>query len=187
MLQSIAAFFWRISSWRTFVVALLAYALWGGLVMTKGMLHIQDLCGQKVEVLDLQFHSSPENTRAILGSYTAEAKQFGIIFGLVFDTIYPLVYGFLFIVTGCLVFRKRKEQFPWIFYLPLLPLFIIFVDYAENINIASLLFTFPSVSDFRIEVTSAFSSLKWILVVVEAFILLAGLVGNTLHFLGKRK
>ncbi len=176
MLQTISAFFWRISIWKTFVVALLAYVLWGGLVMTKGMLHIQDLCGQKVEILDLQFHSSPENTRAILGSYTAEAKQFVLVFGLVFDTIYPLVYGFLFIVTGCLVFRKRKEQFPWLFYLPLLPLLIIFVDYAENINIASLLYTFPSVSDIRINITSAFSSLKWILVVVEALLLFGGLI-----------
>lgn len=176
MLQTISAFFWRISTWKTFVIALLAYALWGGLVMTKGMQHIQDLCGQKVEILDLQFHSSPENTRAILGSYTAEAKQFGMVFGLVFDTIYPLVYGFLFIVTGCLVFRKRKEQHPWLFYLPLLPLLIIFVDYAENINIASLLYTFPSVSDIRINITSAFSSLKWILVAVEALLLLGGLI-----------
>jgi hypothetical protein len=176
MLQTISAFFWRISTWKTFVVALLAYVLWGGLVMTKGMQHIQDLCGQKVEILDLQFHSSPENTRAILGSYTAEAKQFGMVFGLVFDTIYPLVYGFLFIVTGCLVFRKRKEQHPWLFYLPLLPLLIIFVDYAENINIASLLYTFPSVSDIRINITSAFSSLKWILVAVEALLLLGGLI-----------
>jgi hypothetical protein len=176
MLQAISAFFWRISTWKTFVVALLAYVLWGGLVMTKGMQHIQDLCGQKVEILDLQFHSSPENTRAILGSYTAEAKQFVMVFGLVFDTIYPLVYGFLFIVTGCLVFRKRKEQFPWLFYLPLLPLLIIFVDYAENINIASLLYTFPSVSDIRINITSAFSSLKWILVVVEALLLFGGLI-----------
>lgn len=176
MLQAISAFFWRISTWKTFVVALLAYVLWGGLVMTKGMQHIQDLCGQKVEILDLQFHSSPENTRAILGSYTAEAKQFVLVFGLVFDTIYPLVYGFLFIVTGCLVFRKRKEQFPWLFYLPLLPLLIIFVDYAENINIASLLYTFPSVSDIRINITSAFSSLKWILVVVEALLLFGGLI-----------
>jgi hypothetical protein len=176
MLQTISAFFWRISTWKTFVVALLAYVLWGGLVMTKGMQHIQDLCGQKVEILDLQFHSSPENTRAILGSYTAEAKQFVMVFGLVFDTIYPLVYGFLFIVTGCLVFRKRKEQFPWLFYLPLLPLLIIFVDYAENINIASLLYTFPSVSDIRINITSAFSSLKWILVVVEALLLFGGLI-----------
>lgn len=176
MLQTISAFFWRISTWKTFVIALLAYALWGGLVMTKGMQHIQDLCGQKVEILDLQFHSSPENTRAILGSYTAEAKQFVMVFGLVFDTIYPLVYGFLFIVTGCLVFRKRKEQFPWLFYLPLLPLLIIFVDYAENINIASLLYTFPSVSDIRINITSAFSSLKWILVVVEALLLFGGLI-----------
>lgn len=176
MLQTISAFFWRISTWKTFVVALLAYVLWGGLVMTKGMQHIQDLCGQKVEILDLQFHSSPENTRAILGSYTAEAKQFVMVFGLVFDTIYPLVYGFLFIVTGCLVFRKRKEQFPWLFYLPLLPLLIIFVDYAENINIASLLYTFPSISDIRINITSAFSSLKWILVFVEALLLIGGLI-----------
>ncbi|MFN8315472.1 MAG: hypothetical protein U0T32_03370 [Chitinophagales bacterium] len=176
MLQTISAFFWRISTWKVLVFALFAYALWGGLVMTKGMHHIQDLCGQKVEILDLQFHSSPENTRAILSSYTAEAKQFGMIFGLVFDTIYPLVYGFLFIVTGCLVFRKRKEQFPWLFYLPLLPLLIIVMDYAENINIASLLYTFPSVSDIRIEVTSAFSSLKWILVFVEALLLIGGLI-----------
>lgn len=176
MLQTISAFFWRISTWKTFVVALLAYVLWGGLVMTKGMQHIQDLCGQKVEILDLQFHSSPENTRAILGSYTAEAKQFVMVFGLVFDTIYPLVYGFLFIVTGCLIFRKRKEKFPWLFYLPLLPLLIIVVDYAENINIASLLYTFSSVSDIRINITSAFSSLKWILVVVEALLLFGGLI-----------
>ena len=175
MLQTISAFFWRISTWKVFVFALFAYALWGGLVMTKGMHHIQDLCGQKVEILDLQFHSSPENTRAILGSYTAEAKQFGMIFGLVFDTIYPLVYGFLFIVSGCLIFKTKKEQHPWLFYLPLLPLLIIFVDYAENINIASLLYTFPSVSDIRINITSAFSSLKWILVAVETLLLTGGL------------
>ncbi len=176
MLQTISAFFWRISTWKTFVVALLAYALWGGLVMTKGMQHIQDLCGQKVEILDLQFHSSPENTRAILNSYTAEAKQFWMIFGLVFDTIYPLVYGFLFIVAGCLIYKRKKDQNAWLFYLPLLPLLIIFVDYAENINIASLLYTYPSVSDIRINITSAFSSLKWILVAVEALLLFGGLI-----------
>lgn len=187
MLQTIPALFWRISTWKTFVVALFAYILWGGLVMTIGMQHIQDLCGQKVEILDLQFHSSPENTRAILNSYTAEAKQFGMIFGLVFDTIYPLVYGFLFIVTGCLVFNSKREKYPWLFYLPLFPLAIILADYCENVNIAMLLYSYPSVSDFRIEVTSTFSSLKWTLVAIEAFVLIAGLLGNAFPFLGKRK
>jgi hypothetical protein len=175
MLHKISAFFWRISNWKSLIVALLAYALWGGLVMTKGMQHIQDLCGQKVEILDLQFHSSRENTRAILSSYTTEAKQFGMVFGLVFDTIYPLVYGFLFIVTGCLIFNTKRKTYPWLFYLPLLPLAIILADYCENINIASLLYSYPSISDLRIDITSAFSSLKWTLVAIEALLLLGGL------------
>lgn len=186
MIKKFAVFFWQKSNGLTLIAAIVFYLFWAGFVMTKGMDNIRMLSQKPVEILDLQFNVSPEQARSILQSYSEDARHFAIIFGLVFDTIYPLVYGFLFIVSGCLLYKHKEKHTLWFYFIPLLPVLLIIVDYAENICIALLMNNYPNVSDISINITSCLTSAKWILVGLEFVLLFSALMQKGIFAL-KRK
>ena len=171
MLDKIGDFFWRIAGLKSFIAALLIYLVFGGWVMPQGAQRIQELSGKKVEILDLQFSYSPERAKAILANYNDASRDFAIKFGLIADTLYPMSYTFLFLVIIGWVFKSLAGYGFRIRYIHLLPFLVMLVDYGENICIATLLKSFPDVSDNLINVSSMFTSLKWSLLAVETFII----------------
>ena len=171
MLQKIAGYFWRSAGIKTFMAALLLYLVFGGFVMPKGTQTIWQICGKKVEILDLQFNYTPERARAILSEYNEAGRDFAAKFSLIGDTLYPIVYTFLFLIMASWLFKSLAAYGFRIRYVHLLPLLVMIADYCENAGIITMLKAYPGFSDTLVIITSFFTSLKWSLLVLLAFIL----------------
>ncbi|HLP21050.1 MAG TPA: hypothetical protein VK174_12145 [Chitinophagales bacterium] len=176
MIRKVSAYFLRIANWKTFVAALLLYLLFGAYVMPQGAKAFEANSGKKVEILDLQFHYTPEQARSIIADYGDAGRSFAIKFGLIADTLYPLAYTFFFLMITSLIFKGLINKGTRTGNLHLFPLFILVVDYCENIGIANLMNSYPNFTDTEVHVASFFTSLKWCLVVGLALITIGALI-----------
>lgn len=171
MLNKIVDFFWGIAGLKAFIAALLIYLAFAGLVMSPGAAKIQQLSGKKIEILDLQFTYTPAKARAIIADYGDAARNYAANFEMIADTLYPVVYTFLFAIMISWVFKSLSAYGVRVKYVLLLPYCVMFADYGENIGIIQMLKTFPNFSDFHVVISSFFTSLKWSLLVVETVII----------------
>jgi hypothetical protein len=175
MLEKTANFFWRIAGWKTFVAGVLIYLVFGGYVMPNGAKHFSELSGKEVQVMDLQFSYTPEKARSIIGDYSEDAKNYAINFGLIADTIYPIAYTFLFIIIMAWIFKSLAVYGFNFRFIHLFPLSILLADYAENLNLVRLFRNFPDITDAQIQMASAFTTLKWSLLILQVVIVFAGI------------
>ena len=175
MLDRVSDFFWRIAGFKTFITALLIYLFFGAYVMPQGAAKIQEICGKKVEILDLQFTYTPEKAHSILDQYNAAGRSFTATFTMLADTLYPVSYTFLFLMIMGWLFKSLSAYGFKVRYIHLLPFAVMLVDYSENIGIVTMLKTYPDFSNGTVFITSTFTSLKWSLLAVQTFIIGAGL------------
>ena len=175
MIEKIVDGFRTIASLKSFLIGLGVYLLFGAYIMPQGAKKYQEISGKKVEILDLQYSYAPEKARTIINSYGADGRAFAIKFGLLADTLYPLVYTFLFIIILALIYKSLDKYGVVSKNIHLFPILILVADYCENIGVAVLLYKYPNISDTQINVVSAFTSLKWSLVIILALIALGGL------------
>jgi hypothetical protein len=175
MLNKIAAFFWRIAGWKTFLPALLVYAVFAGYVMRHGAERIEEISGKKIEILDIQFSYTPERAKAIIAQYGDAGRDFAATFELIGDTLYPITYTFLFLVIMAWVFKSLSVYGFRVRYIHLFPFLVMLADYSENACIIRMLRTFPDFTDNLAQLSSFFTSLKWSLLVAETFIIGAAL------------
>lgn len=175
MIRKVSAYFLRIANWKTFVAALLLYILFAGFIMKRGAQAFEDISGKKVEILDLQFHYTPEQARSIIADYGDAGRSFAIKFGLIADALYPLAYTFFFLMITSLIFKGLINKGTRTGNLHLFPLFILVVDYCENVGIANLMNSYPNFTDTEVHIASFFTSLKWCLVIGLALITVGAL------------
>jgi hypothetical protein len=171
MLQKISDFFWRISGWKNFLVGLALWLVFGTVIMPWGAATMRQINGKKTEVLDLQFSYTPEQARAIIADYSVAGRDFAANFELIADTLYPVAYTFLFLMIISWVFKSLSVYGFRIRYVHLLPFLVMLADYCENTGIIRMLKSYPDFSDTVATVTSLFTSLKWSLLAVQAFII----------------
>jgi len=176
MLNKFSSFFWRIAGWKTFLPALGIYFVFGGYIMPRGAMQFEALSGKKVEILDLRFFYSPDKARSIISEYTDASRSFAIQFGLMADTVYPVAYTFLFLIITSWIFKALSAYGIGYRHLHLFPLIILPVDYFENISIATMMKTYPAITDANAYVATFFTSLKWTLVIVLTLITISALL-----------
>lgn len=174
MIEKTLNFFWQLAGWKAFTGALVLYIFFGAVVMPLGAKKFSEVSGKKVEILDLQFFYSPEKARNIISEYGDAGRQYAIQFGLIADTLYPISYTLLFIILTAWIYKSINSGNS--VYLLCLSLLIMLIDYCENLNIASLMYKYPAVSDLQIYVSSMFTSAKWTLVLGQVLLIVVGLV-----------
>jgi hypothetical protein len=67
----------------------------------------------------------------------------------------------------------------------LFPFLILIVDYFENFGIATLIYYYPQKLLYIAAVTSLFTSIKWVLVILSVLIVLYGLTAKGYRFMMK--
>ncbi|MGB0920369.1 MAG: hypothetical protein ACPG06_05640 [Alphaproteobacteria bacterium] len=87
--------------------------------------------------------------------YGDEWRVMQIWSSLSVDAVFPLIYGLFFIGIA---YRLRIGE--WGKWLTLPAFLLVGVDYAENIQIATLLLNWPDISDSRIAIASATTGIK---------------------------
>lgn len=112
-----------------------------------------------VPILDTyMFYTSDEAYEAI-GDYGSYKRQRYIIGTLMLDFIYPIFY--------CLMLAFGLFRLQGSVKLAIFPLFILPVDYLENLSIIFLLRKFPVRYDGVAEMAGIFTLTKWLMVLVS--------------------
>ncbi|MCU0375311.1 MAG: hypothetical protein MUF24_08390 [Chitinophagaceae bacterium] len=165
-LQKIDRLLYRIMQAATARMLWLSLALYiiMAAVMGWGAAKMNDMAGQKIEILDLQPGYTPQQAKNILSNYNDQTLRFAAIFNLTADTLYPLAYTALFCVILARFCRKIVPHNPQWRWLLIIPLPIPLIDYLENAGIIQILWNYPEVTDNMISLASFFTLLKWSLV-----------------------
>ena len=103
-----------------------------------------------------------------------------------FDMIYPFLYGFSFTLLLAYIYNLLFTKDTFIRYLCLIPFLAALFDYAENIAIANLLFTFPFFSVNIARMASTFTILKSAITVLSFVLVFAGVLSVVIKRLIER-
>lgn len=165
-----------IANWKTISILgaiLLFFFLY---LFPKYHAKINDSSGQEVETLDVRFTYTKidvDKTFELMG--TEGRKTYKFISACI-DMIYPIVYGLLFLVVLLKLNKENSNRKLKLVYL--FPLFVVLLDYTENVGILHMLNRYPSISEFQVNFNSLITSLKWIFVLITILLILVLSVSN---------
>lgn len=98
---------------------------------------------------------------------------------LIWDNIFPLIYGSMYIFWISLIYRNLRIKQTVLYFLNLFPIFHIMMDWAENIAELILIFQFSEFKDLNPDtamVSSVISVIKWSGSIITYLIITAGLI-----------
>lgn len=123
---------------------------------------------QNAEPIDTQFAYTPQKAYQLIGDYGESARKSYITGELTIDLIYPVIYSLILCFILFLIYKNQK--------IVLFPFLILIADYFENFGIVTMLYNYPQKLISVAWITSFFSTLKWILIVVTILIIISGLI-----------
>jgi len=162
------------------------YIMMAALVMSEGATQIKKLSGKDLDPLDLFFSYSPAIVYPLLEEYGENGRAFYALFEMTADAVYPIIYTLLFcslIGYAWKSFILKKFQLALLIFTPFL---VLVFDYAENTCIVVLLKNYPTQIDWLVNLSSIFTSSKWISLALCVLVLLAGLGKKGLDLLNTR-
>ncbi|MCF8239628.1 MAG: hypothetical protein K9I85_15805 [Saprospiraceae bacterium] len=163
----------RIANWKSLLIFLLLYLFFNGYVLKNSEAKINELAGDDVGVIDLTIGFDPQKTLDMVAAYGDTARAYYAQSEMTTDVAYPIIYAFLFGIILTLLYRNRS-----IARIHLLPFLTLLMDFAENINIITLLKSYPQQSYLIATLCEVFKLGKWlsfgliILLVIYGLILL---------------
>lgn len=169
----------RIANWKTLLLFLVAYMLFPGYIFKNAEQKINELAGSPIGIIDLTFGFKPQETLKMVDAYGDAGRAYYASVEMTADVAYPLVYAFFFGILLSLLYRKTSYA-----RVNLLPFLAMLFDYAENVNIVTLLKTFPQQSMAVASLCEVFKLLKW---VTFGIIILLVLYGAMLLVLNRNK
>jgi hypothetical protein len=175
-MTTISNFLLRIANWKTLAAFFAAYLLFVGLILKNAETRINELAGKTVGVIDLTFGFHPQRTLQMVADYGEVGRAFYARTEMTADVAYPLVYAFFFGIIMTLLYRGTRYA-----RLNVLPFAALLFDYAENVNIVTLLHTFPQQSMTVATFCEVFKCLKWLTFAAIILLTVAGLVSKLLN------
>jgi len=125
------------------------------------------------KLLDLMQFFTPDEFYAAVDNYTQTGVDF-YLSHVYLDFIYPLIYGFLFLLLMVFSMNKIEEKerkiTPWLW----LPMVAVVADYGENISFIYLLNLWPSRADAIVYVALFFNTVKWFSVYISFVVVVVG-------------
>jgi hypothetical protein len=137
------------------------------------------IADQNLPIIDLQMTYNPEKIASIVAMHTDKAKEAAIKAHVITDTIYPIVYFFLFSIILSFIFYKWKIK-PYFKWINILPIGIIIFDYLENIIIIKMLNNYPADINNLATYCSLFTMIKWFFSAITLLLIVAGIITNLL-------
>ncbi len=175
LIDRIAKYICQKVNGRLLGLAALIYIGVAAFIMRPGALKVQSIAGKRLEILDLQWHFTPEKAALLLENYTPEARQAAANFTATADAVYPLVYTFFLVVLLGLLYKSDLKEHPSWCYVPLMPFWVMLFDYAENFCIIYILRHFPDYPQSIAFVGGWFTSFKWLSLFFVLALILSGI------------
>ena len=123
-----------------------------------------------IKPLDLHFSYSPDLLYEHLVALGAKGRDAYTRMLLTSDLVFPVIYSMALSIALMLFLRKLLPRANT--YLCLLPFMIVIADWLENLSLVLNIHEFPERADVLASYASAFTSLKWVLIVLTVLILL---------------
>lgn len=175
MQNRILNLFNRLATGRTILILLGLFIFFNAVIMPMVGAKIQEYSGG-VGPFDLQFSYTPEQALTMLKAYGEQGRPLYALVDLTLDVVYPLV---TFLLFGALLTFLLRRGFPnnaTMQKLALLPLGTLLMDYLENVCVVTMLMTFPNTSTLVAQLSSLFTTTKWIFVGLTFVVTLIGAV-----------
>ncbi|GAA4421538.1 hypothetical protein GCM10023187_57490 [Nibrella viscosa] len=170
MVHTLAAFFYRIASWKLLLLTIPFYLAFPGYFFKTLETRMNAYAGQTIGPIDLLMGNfDPDKILEMVAAYGPEGRPYYAFGELTADLAYPIIYTFLLCVSLSLLFRQKPyTPFYWV---NVLPVAIMLSDFLENSLIVTLLNTYPDTSRSVAILCMVFTNLKW-----TVFFLVVGLI-----------
>jgi len=155
-MNNLSTFIERLSNWKFFILFIALYIFFSGYVLKNAEAKINDLAGKKIGVIDLMIGFDPAKTLSMVSEYGDAARAYYARTEMTADVAYPIIYAFLFGIILSFLYRKKS-----ISKINVLPFITMLFDFAENVSILTLLFSFPKQSNGLAIFCESFKLLKW--------------------------
>lgn len=153
--------------------------LYASLVMGSQSECISEGLAENVSILALTFGYTYDAVIQLFSSLSETGLQCYSQLLKVYDTIFPIIYGSMYLFWVSLIYKNQKWKFKGLRILNLYPLLPIFADFVENYFENRLIVQFLGENDV-LESTVQFASLatqiKWTLSTFNYLIILGGIV-----------
>lgn len=174
MLAALSTLFYRISSWKTLLLAIVINIPFSTYFLRNFEASINEQAGQPIGLIDALVGNDPARIAEMIGEYGAEGRAIYIRDELMLDIIYPFIYTLALSISLTLLFRHRKyTSFRLV---NVLPVGILVFDLLENACIVYLLKTYPVTSPVVTAFCSLLTNLKWTVTTIVISLILYGLV-----------
>jgi hypothetical protein len=174
-------FWFRFSDWLYRVVKLpifsasmLVFILFMTLVLPNMAGRLTEMTGIGVSP-DTSFIYSAADLYAMAEAYGAEGRAYYIYQRFTFDLIWPIVYLLFFAALITFLYRRLPQQNSWRL-VNLLPFAAVIFDLLENSSAAYIMSRYPLPTLVIASLTPLFTLLKWIMIILCAVAVIAGLV-----------
>ena len=134
--------------------------------------------------LDLMFAYSPEQAYSQLASFGPEGRANYAASVISVDLAYPVIYTLMLAVWLCLLLRGRNR---YCSQLSMLPFGIFIFDLIENVGILLMLANFPTEIVALALLTSAATTIKWLIAVPVVLLVLGLSIKRAVQLLRPRK
>lgn len=173
-MKKIAAFFERISTWKTFVLFLILYIIFPAYILKNAESRMNELAGKETGVIDLTIGFNPRKTLDMVADYGAEGRAYVAKVETTIDIIYPVIYAFLFSIILTLIYRNRV----WFFMIPFITMIF---DFCENLCIITLVNSYPEQPYTWAVLCEIFKLLKWLSFGIIVLLIVYGLISKWLN------
>lgn len=170
-MKTISNFLYRIANWKSLVLFLAIYVVFPAYFLKNAEAKINELAGKEVGIVDLTIGFNPQQTLDMVAAYGDEARAYYAQVEMTIDVVYPIVYAILIGIILSLLFKNTALSM-----VNVLPFATVLLDYIENSNTVTLLYSYPQQSMFFATLCEIFKLSKWLSLGVIILFIIYGLI-----------
>ena len=172
----------------TLVTALLATAVFAGytVLVLSGQGKAFAVANSSVKSLGTSLGFGQAEILAFFAERSAGQISAYITFNQVWDSLYGLIYGVMYVAWVSVLFRPYSKKFGL---LNLLPFGQVIFDWLENVGVSNLSSQYladGTISSTTAQLASTASSIKWVFALLVYGVILVGIVMRTVGALKRR-
>jgi len=184
-LRRVSGFFYAKSA---LVTALLATAVFAGytVLILSGQGKAFEVAGSSVRSLGTSLGFGQAEVLAFFGERSGEQISAYITFNQVWDSLFGVIYGVMYVVWVSVVFKPYSLK---VGLLNLLPFGQVLFDWLENVSLAALSNEYladGTISSSTALLASTASSAKWVIALLVYAVILVGIVARIVGSLKRR-
>lgn len=175
MVKKLSKWIDKISTGKLVVISLVVFMVFTAVVLPWQSAKSEEF-SRDAGGIDTSFFYTPEKLYQTVEAYGEEGRQEYIKARWTFDLAWPLVYTFFLATATAYVFRRSYGTESRTRWLNLVPVAGMAFDYLENLAVTIVMILFPNKFIWLGWVASAFTLVKWGLVIGSFILLLVGLL-----------